>query len=72
MGGEQKAPNPSIKSVTHILKVSTVIPFPKEDPKKDINHVTHHLSSADTSIFFLEFSHFCYKKKYRYRLHFDT
>ena len=40
--------------------------------KKYINHVTHHLSSADISIFSLEISKFCYIKKYRYRFHFDT
>ena len=39
---------------------------------KYINHVTHPLSSADISIFSQEISKFCYIKKYRYRLYFDT
>ena len=37
-----------------------------------MNHVTHPLSFADTSIFLLEISKFCYIKKYRYRFHLDT
>ena len=37
-----------------------------------MNHVTHPLASADISIFSPEISKFCYIKKYRYRLHFDT
>ena len=45
---------------------------PKEGPKIYINHVTHPLSSADIRIFSLEISKFCYIKKYRYRLQFDT
>ena len=44
---------------------------PKEDPK-NMNHVTHILISADISIFSLEINKFCYIKKYKYRLHFDT
>ena len=32
----------------------------------------HPLNSADISIFSPEISKFCYIKKYRYRLHFDT
>ena len=36
-----------------------------------INHVTHHLSSAD-SIFSPKISKFCYTKKYRYSLHLNT
>ena len=46
--------------------------LPKEDPKKYMNHLTHPLSSADTSIPLPEISKFCYIKKYRYRLHFDV
>ena len=46
--------------------------LPKEGPKIYINHVTHPLSSADIRIFSLEISKFCYIKKYRYRLQFDT
>ena len=37
-----------------------------------MNHVTHPLSSADISIFSPEINKFCYIKKYRYRLDFDT
>ena len=37
-----------------------------------MNHVTHLLSSDDISIFSLEITKFCYIKKYRSRLHFDT
>ena len=37
-----------------------------------MNHVTNPLSSADICIFSLEIIKFCYVKKYRYRLHFDT
>ena len=44
---------------------------PKEDVK-NINHVTHRISSADISSFSPEISKFCYVKKYRYKLHFDT
>ena len=36
-----------------------------------MNHVTHPLTSADISIFSLEFSKLCYIKKYRYRLYFS-
>ena len=49
----------------------TVIPYLKKK-KKNMNHVTHTLSSADISIFSSESSKFCYIKKYRYRLHFGT
>ena len=45
--------------------------LPKEDPK-NINYATDPLSSADVSIFSPEISNFCYIKKYRYRLHFNT
>ena len=37
-----------------------------------MNHVTHSLSAADITIFSPEIRKFCYIKKYRYRLHFDT
>ena len=37
-----------------------------------MNHMPHTMRSADISIFSLEISKFCYIKKYRYRLHFDT
>ena len=37
-----------------------------------MNYVTHPLSSADNIIFSPEISKFCYFKKYRYKLYFDT
>ena len=37
-----------------------------------MNHVTQALSSADIIIFTLEISKFCYIKKYRCSLGFDT
>ena len=40
--------------------------------KKYASHLTHPSSSADISIFSPEISKFCYIKKYRYRLGFDT
>ena len=54
-----------------MIKLVTVIPYLKKI-KKYMNHVTHTLSSAETSIFSPEISKFCYVKKYRYRLHFGT
>ena len=36
-----------------------------------MNHVTHHLTAADISIFSPKIRKFCYMKKYRYRLHFN-
>ena len=53
-----------------IMKLWHICNLPKEDPK-NINHVTHPVSSADISIFSSEISKFCYIKKYKYRLHFD-
>ena len=64
----------SLKSVTHILqwwKLAQLY-LTQRRSKKYINHVTHPLSSADISIFSPKISKFCYIKKYRYRLHFDT
>ena len=37
-----------------------------------MNGLTHPLSSADISIFSPKIRKFCFIKKYRYRLHFDT
>ena len=37
-----------------------------------MNPLTHHLSSADISIFLPKISKFCYIKKYSYRFHLDT
>ena len=46
--------------------------LPKENPKKYTNHMTHSLNSVDISIFSLKTSKFCYIKKYRCTVHFDT
>ena len=53
-----------------MTKRDKVIPYLKEI-QKNINHVTHPLTSADISVFLLEISQFCYIKKYRYRFYFD-
>ena len=45
--------------------------LPKEDPK-NMNHVKHHLNSADISIFSSEIKKFFNIRKYRYTLHFGT
>ena len=65
---------PTSKSVTHILQWWNLaeLYLTQGRPKKYTNHVTHPLSSADISIFSPEISKFCYIKKYRYRLDFDT
>ena len=64
---------PSLKSVTHILQWNLAqLYLTLRTSKKNMNHVTCALSSADISIFSPEISRFCYIKKYRYRLHFST
>ena len=71
--GEAKT-SPSLKSChtyPTIMKLGTVIPHIKEI-QKYMNHVTQPLSSTDISIFSPEINKFCYIKKYRYRLHFNT
>ena len=52
-----------------ILKVEGL--YPKKI-QKYITHVTHPLSSGDINIISPEASNFCYIKKYRYRLHFNS
>ena len=54
-----------------MMKLGTVIPYLRKI-QKYINHVTHPLSSADISIFSPKISKFCYIKKYRYRLDFES
>ena len=54
-----------------MMKLGTVIPYLKKI-QKYMNHLTHPVSSADISIFSTQIRKFCYIKKYRYRLHFDT
>ena len=71
-GRGKKAP---LSKICHtyptMMKLGTVIPYLKKI-QKYMNHVTHALSSTDISIFSPEITKFCYIKKYRYRLHFDT
>ena len=71
-GGRQKD-RPSPKPVTHptMKKFGTVVPYLKKI-QKNINHVTHLLSSASISIFSLEISNFHYIRKYRYTSNFNT
>ena len=73
-GGGAKKP-PALKSGSHPNDEtwhSYTLPK-KEDPKNiPMNYLTHPLSSADITIFSPEISKFCYIKKYRYRLYFDT
>ena len=69
--GVQQGPTPlPIKSYKNETWHSYTVP--KEDPKKDMNHVTHHLSSADISTFSPAIGKFCFIKRYRYRFHFDA
>ena len=72
-GGGKKAPRlPKIcRTYPTMMKLGTVIPHLRK-MLKYISHVTHCISSADISIFSPEISKFCYVKKYRYKLHFDT
>ena len=54
-----------------MMKLDIVISYLKKI--QEINKpLVHPLSSADISIFSLEISNFCYIKKYRHRLHFNT
>ena len=65
---------PPLKPVTHILQWWNLaqLYLTQRRSKKCMNHMTHSLGSADISIFLPEISKFCYIKKYRYRLYFDT
>ena len=72
-GGKQKGPFLKIgHTYPTMIKLGTVIAYLKKIQKIYTNDVTHLLSSADISIFSSKISKFCYLKKYRYRLHFDT
>ena len=56
-----------------MIELGTVVSYLRSKKfKKYINHVTHPMSSEDSSIFSPEISNFCYIKKYRYRLHFNS
>ena len=69
----KRTPLPKIfRNYPSMMELSTVIPYLKETPKKYKNHVPHALSSANITIFPPEVSNFCYIKKYRYRLNFNT
>ena len=64
----------SLESLTHILQWWNLaqLYLTQRRCKKYMNHVTYPLSSTDINIFSPEISKFCYIKKHRYRLHFDT
>ena len=66
-GGQKRSPGPLSKICQTYHAMMKFRSF-----EKYVNHVTHSLSSVDISIFSLEISKFCYIKKYRYRLYFDT
>ena len=76
-GGEGKnllhiiwAPLPKIcHTYSTMMKLGSGIPYLKRS-QNYINHVTHHLSSADISTFAPEMNRFFYIKNYRCRLHF--
>ena len=65
---------PFLKAITYVLQWwnLVVIPYLKKIKKIYINHVIQPLSSVDNSIFSSEVNNFCYIKKCRYRLHFNT
>ena len=71
-GGPKRPPLPRIcHTYPTMMKLGTIIPYLKKIQKLYQSRDTP-LSSADISIFSREISKFCYIKKYRYRLHFDT
>ena len=53
-----------------MIKLGTVIAY--LELTTEMKHVVHPLNSADISIFSSGIVNFCYIKKYRYRLHFNT
>ena len=70
--GAKKATLPKIYyTYPAMMKPGTFIPYLKKI-QKNINRVTHPLSSADISIFSPEISNFFYVKKYRHRLRSTT
>ena len=71
-GGREAKRPPSLKSVTNIYNDETWHSYtlPKQDPKN--NHMKQPLSYADINIFSPEISKFCYIRKYKYRLYFNT
>ena len=73
-GKNQKAP-PPIPKICHtyptMMKLDTVITCLKKI-QKIYKSREHSLRSADVIIFSPEISNFCYFKKHRYRLHFNS
>ena len=69
------AEKPLFSKICHIsfriMKLSKVITYLKKI-QKNIIHVNYSLSYADITMFSPEISNFCFIKKYRYRLHFNT
>ena len=72
-GGGKKGHLPKIcHTYPAMMKLGTVIPYLKKIQKIYESRDTNPVNSADISIFSPEIRKFCYIKKYRYRLHFDT
>ena len=75
MWGEREGKKGPLPRVCHtyptMMKLDTVISCPKKIQKIYESRDTP-LEFADVSIFSPEISKFCYLKKYRYRLYFDT
>ena len=71
-GGEGRPPLPKICHTYPTMMKLGKLYLTQRRCKKYMNHVTHLLSSAEISIFSPEISKFCYIKKDRYRLYFDT
>ena len=69
------AKRPPISKICHtyptMMKLATVIPYPKRIQKIYESRDTP-TDVSDVSIFSPQISKFCYIKKYRYRLYFDT
>ena len=72
LGGWEDPPLPKISDkYPTMMKLDTVIPYLKKIQNIYESRDTH-LSSAEISSFSPEIIIFCYMKKYRHRLHFDT
>ena len=54
-----------------MMKLDKVMPYLKQIQKYK-NHKIHFFSTADITIYSAEITNFCYTKKYRYRLHFNS
>ena len=71
-GVTKKAPHPKVcQTYPTMMKLGTVVPYLKKIQKQYKSPDTP-LSFAENRIFLLEISNFCYIKKYRYRLLFNT